>query len=120
MAFTGTFCDEAEIEAKEGANVSASVTEAMHNYWVAEIEAYVNNLCRYDFKTNYSSLSANVKQLLNLIASNYCAIMGISYDMSGYTSRIEAENMINILMYNMNSAMDLIKDQKTVTYMDGA
>lgn len=120
MAWTGTFCTEAEIQAKEGANVSASVTEAMHNNWIAEIQSYVNTLCRYNFTDEYSSLNADVQGILNMIASCYCAIQGISYDMSGYTSRIEAENMINILMYQMNRALDLIKDQKAVTYMDGA
>ena len=40
--------------------------------------------------------------------------------MSGFTSRIEAEDMINIHLFRMNLIEKLLIDQKTVTYMGGA
>ena len=108
-----------EIRAKEGANVSSAVTDAMRTAWLLQVESYINVLCRKDFSTGFSEVSERVRSLLTEAATCFCAVYAISYDMSGYTSRIEAENMINILLYRFNKDVDLLEDQKSVTYMVG-
>lgn len=117
MAWTGTFCVEADIQAKEGAGVSASVSEAMHNEWMKQVEGYINVLCRHNFVDDFSSLDEDVQGILEEAASSLCACYGIAYDMSGYTSRIEAENMINLNMWRFEKAIELLQDQKSVTFM---
>jgi hypothetical protein len=48
------------------------------------------------------------------------AVYGISYNMVGYTSRIEAEDMINVLTWRFNSIMKVLQDSKSQVYAIGA
>ncbi len=120
MAYTGIFCTEAEIQSKEGANVSGSVTGDMHNLWVAEAESFINSITRYNWSDAYSGLNEDVKHLLSEAASNIAAIYAINYDMSGYTSRGEAESMITILRDRANWAIKSLQDKKVQEFMIGA
>lgn len=120
MAWTGTLCSEDEVDSKAGENVSASVTQDMKNDWIKQIESFVNCSCRFNFTDAYASLEDEVKRILSEVTSCVVAAYAISYDMSGYTSRIEAENMINFLMFRYRQGMEILKDQKTVTYIKGA
>lgn len=58
------------------------------------------------------------------ILSEYCARSAaatlISYNMSGYSSRIDAEDMINVCLFRMNQIEKLLSDQAVVTYLIGA
>lgn len=120
MAYTGIFCTEAEAQSKEGANVSASVTEAMHNLWAAEVESFINAATRYNWTDAYTGLNEDVKGILAEAASNLMGIYGISYDMAGYTSRGEAEDMITILRDRANWAIKILQDKKAQDFINGA
>lgn len=96
MAFTGTLCTEADITAKEGAGISSSVTEAMHNLWTSMAEGVINSKTRYDWVTNIASVSTEFKGILADCCSSLVAIYAIAYDMGGYNSLSEAESMITI------------------------
>ena len=121
MVWAGIFCTEAQIQSKEGAKVSASVTEAMHNQWVAEAESYINNLTRINFSDSFAgSLNVDVKATLTAAASSYAAMLGIAYDMSGYTSRTEAEMMINLNKTIWDECLAILLDQATITFINGA
>ena len=118
MADTGIFATTAEVQRKAGANASAtSKAEAYTNQYILDAEHFIVALCRYDFIANFATLNTNTKHLLCDAASNMAAIYVISYDMSGFTTRTEAENMVNILWARWNQAIKLLQDQKTVTYM---
>jgi len=84
------------------------------------VESFINTATRTNYSDSYASLNADVKRILSEAASNLVAIYGISYDMSGYTSRIEAEDMINILWSRFNQCIAMLMDQKSVTYINGA
>lgn len=121
MADTGIFCTTAEVERKAGANCSAtSKAEAYTNDYVMQAESLINCACRYNFSDAYSTLDSDVKGLLKEAASNIAAIYAISYDMSGYTSRVEAEDMINILRDAALRAIGLLRDKKTQDFINGA
>jgi len=121
MTYSGTICTEAEIAAMAGENVAAAGnTEANHNDLVAQAESYLCCLMRYNVVNNYAGLNGDVKRILSEYGARYAAVALISYDMSGFTSRIEAEDMINIHLFRMNLIEKLLIDQKTVTYMGGA
>lgn len=121
MAHEGIFATKAECDAKAGANVDvAGWIEANINDWCAQSESYINTLCRYNFSDNYGTLNEDVKMLLSEASSNLVAIYGIMYNMSGYTSRIEAEDMVNLLWARFQQCIDLLKDQKSVTFIEGA
>ena len=121
MADTGIFCTTAEVERKAGANASAtSKAEAYTNDYVAQAESLINCVCRYNFSDNYSTLNDDVKMILKEVASNLAAIYVISYDMSGFTTRIEAEDMINVLRDGALRGISILRDQKAVTFINGA
>jgi len=120
MADTGIFCTTAEVARKAGANASAtSVAEAYVNQYVAEAESEINSVTRYNWSDNYAGLSADVKSILKSAASNLAAIYVITYDMSGFTSRTEAEDMINVLRDGYLRALSILIDKKVQDFMVG-
>lgn len=121
MADTGIFCTTAEVERKAGANCSAtSKAEAYTNDYVAQAESVINSMCRYNFSDNYATLNADTKQILKEVASNLAAIYVIMYDMSGFTSRIEAEDMINVLRDAALRGLSILRDKKVQDFIVGS
>ena len=113
MVDDGTFCTTAEVERKAGANCSAvSKADTYTNQYVKEAEGLICSVSRYDWKTNYASVTAVYKELLREVASSLAAISVIQYDMSGFTSRVEAEDMINVLRDAALRGLGLLKDKK--------
>ena len=102
MVDTGIFATTAEVERKAGANASAvSTDEAVVNDYMTQVESLRNVLCTVNFSDVYSTLNVDVKGILKETASNLAAIYVIQYDMSGFTSRTEAETMMEaIFIYN--------------------
>lgn len=88
--------------------------------FINEAESTINAITRYNYTDTYAALDADVKEILAGIASNLAAIHCISYDMSGYTTRIEAEDIINILRDGALRGLSIIRDQKVVTFINDA
>jgi hypothetical protein len=121
MGDTGIFATMAEVQYKAGANASAtSKAEAYVNSYMTQAESLINSICRYNFSDNYAALNADVRGILKEVASNIAAIYVISYDMSGFTSRIEAEDMINILRDGALRGLSVLRDKKTQDFINGA
>lgn len=121
MAFTGIMCTEAEIDQRSGANVSTSYTDTMKTAAVLAYESMINAVCRHNFSDVFAaSLNVDVKYLLTEFVASMTAIQAISYDMSGYTSRAEAESMITVLRDSALRAQSILRDQKAVTFINGA
>ena len=112
---------EAEIQQKSGAGVSASFDTTMMTAAAIRIESVINVLCRYNFSDAVTAgLNADVAGILSDIVSALVAIEAICYDMSGYTSRIEAEDMINVLRDSALRNLALIRDKKAQDFINGA
>ncbi len=110
----------AEITSKEGKNVSIDVTDDMHTQWVNETGNYINVICRHVFAvdaTAFALLPTSKRFLLSEACSSLAAVYGIQYDMSGYTTRIEAEDMISILWRRFQQCIKLLEKQGSVTFM---
>lgn len=121
MADTGIFCTTAEVQRKTGAGASAtSNVEEYINDFVAQAESKINCMTRYNWTDAYSTLNSDVKQILKEAASNMAAIYVIQFDMSGYSSNIEAEDMITILRDNFMTDIQILRDIKTQTFMEKA
>ena len=121
MVDTGIFATTAEVQRKAGANASATAAaEAYINDFISQAESEINVITRVNWSDLYSTLSADVKGILKQAASNLAAIYVIQYDMSGFTSRIEAEYMINVLRDNYLRCVSLLKDTKQKTFMRDA
>jgi hypothetical protein len=121
MVDTGIFATTAEVERKAGAGASAtSKAEAYVNDYMTQAESLINCVCRFNFSDNYAALNADVKGLLKEAASDIAAIYVIQYNMAGYTSRVEAEDMINVLRDAALRALSLLRDKKVQDFMVGA
>lgn len=105
---------------KAGAGCATGLPDANVEQLINEAEAFLNVLCRYNWIDNYANLNADIQDILNEAASNLAAIYCIMYDMSSYSSRIEAEDMINILWARFQQCVAILKEQNSVTYMKGA
>ncbi len=122
MAHEGIYVPTiAEFQYKCGANVSAtSKAEAYANSFIAQAEGVINGACRKVFAVDsatFTALPAAAKALLTEVASNIAAIYAIQFDMSGFTSRIEAEDMINILRDGALRGLSLLRDKKTQDFL---
>lgn len=118
MVDTGIFATTAEVGYKAGKGASAtSKAEAYVNSFMTQVEAFINSQCRYNFSDNYAALNVDTKGILKDCASNLAAIYVVMYDMSGYTSRIEAEDIINILRDAALRTLTLLREKKTTDFI---
>ena len=111
---------EAEIEQKSGAGVNAAFDTTMMTASNLRAESMVNTMSRFNFSDTYAALNVDVKGLLSDICSSFVAIEAITYDMSGYTSRLEAEDMINVLRDGMLRNLSILRDKKIQDFINGA
>lgn len=110
MAEEGTLCINADVLKKAGANASTTATaEAYTNVYIKMAEAQLSASARYDWVTNYASVSTIGKQILKDAASSYAAVQVINYNMSGFTSRQEALAMVNILWAGFQKCIALLE-----------
>ena len=121
MAHTGVYATLAEYQAKCGANAAAATAvEAWANQVINEAEGLINGLCRKEFAvdtTAFAALPAAAKKLLTEVTTDIAAIYAISYDMSGFTSRIEAEDMVNILRDAALRGLSILRDKKAQEFL---
>jgi len=118
MADDGIWTKNADILAKAGANANAiAKATAATDVYVLEIESMVNVMTRYNWSDAYAGLNADTKHLLKEITSNLCAINVIQWDMSGFTSRTEAEDMINVLRDVALRDLSILRDKKAQDFI---
>jgi len=115
----GTLATSGAVVFKAGANVSTAFTEAQYDYAILQSEATINSMTRYNWIDEYPTLSADVKYILEETVTNLAAVYLINYDMSGYTSRGEAESMINVLRDAAIRGITTLTDIKKQTFMIG-
>ena len=121
MVDTGIFCTTLQVQHKSGANASTvSNTEAFINDFVGQAESMINSTIKYNFSDNYATLNVDTKEILKQVASDLAAIYVIQYDMSGFTSRIEAEDMINVLRDSAMRGMSILRDKKVQDFIIGS
>ena len=121
MADTGIFATTAEVERKAGAGASAtSKAEAYVNDYMTQVESFINCVTRFNWSDNYDSLNVDVKGILKMVASDLAAIYVIQYDMSGFASRIAAEDQINVLRDSAVRGLGLLRLKETRDFMEGA
>ena len=105
---------------KAGANVSGSIPEAAWVTWISGAEAIINSETKYNWSDAYAALDADVKYILDDAVTSIVAINAINYDMSGYTSRSEAQTMIDVNNDRANKSINELKDIKVRDFVVGA
>ena len=106
-----TLCTVYEAQMKAGKNVSVSGGDAnFMESFINEAEGYVCMRTRYNWIAAHAGLSAYVKYILRLAVSNLAAMYAIQYDMAGFTTRTEAETMLDVLRDGFVKAMEVLED----------
>lgn len=114
MAFTGITATEAMIDQKTGANVSTSFTDTMKTVALLEAESSLNIITKQNWSDWYAlNPDVDFKSKISDITSSMVAIEAIRYDMSGYTSRGEATDMITVLRDKINRGLQVLRDIDT-------
>ena len=107
---------------KAGSGVSSVVAEsgAIVTELIQQAEGWINMVTRFNWIDEFPTLNEDVKHMLTEAASNLAAAYLINYDMSGYTSRTEAEIMINLLILRADEILGILIDKKQETFVRGA
>ncbi len=123
MANAGQFAQDTDILLRVGTSASATVKAAgWFDTIILDVEAVVNVLTRFDWSTAdaATTLNATVRGILIDTGACLAAIEGIIWDMSGYTSRVEAEDLINVLRDIALRNMSILRDKKNQKFMKEA
>ena len=110
MVYNGVIVTVAEMQFMAGENRDATGdVEANHNFLAEYAEAYLCSLVKYDIVTNWGSLITIYKQLFTEWAARFAGMSLIAYNMAGYTSRIEAEDMMNVHLLRMKQIEEMLE-----------
>ena len=119
-AFVGIMVTEDEIDSRTGLNVSAGVTADMKTRWTLEAENAANAIAGFNFSDAFGTLNVDKKYVLTGFVVAVVAIKAITYDMSGYTNRTEAEDMINVLRDEKLFYAGIIREQSKEDFINAA
>ena len=121
MAAVGIYCTLDDVQYKAGVKASAtSKAEAYVTIYVGMAEAVINVACRRIFAvdaTAFSALPTGTRKILSDAASNLAAIYVINFDLSGFTTRLEAEDMVNILRDAFLRDLAILKEKEHQTFL---
>ena len=123
MTDFGIYTKNADIVARAGANANATaVATAATDVYVLNVESYINCMTRYNWSDWFITAGANadVKGILTECGACLCAIYVIQWDMSGFTSRVEAETMLDALYDKARKCLDLLSEQAVKDFIVGA
>jgi hypothetical protein len=113
-----TLCLSGSALAKAGANYNVALNEGtMINRFSDESEATINAITRRDWIGLSSSTLQNFKGILDDCVSSHIAMKIINYDMSGYTSRAEAQTMLDVNNDIYNKTIAALNDEKVKEIM---
>jgi hypothetical protein len=123
-----TFCVSGAAIFKAGKGINANLSggtlkvsgDVLADHFINQAESLINVHTRYNWTDNYSGLNADTKKILEEVASDLAAIYLINFDMSGYTSRVEAEDMINVLRDASLRGLSILKDKKSQDFINGS
>lgn len=113
MVEAGTLCTSSNVEKFTGAKGSATAdAEAFTNVTILMAEGYICTASRYDWVSSYASVSSIGKELLRNATAAWAALIGISYDQSGYTSKEESQSMMDLCWSMVKETVNLLRDDK--------
>ncbi len=116
-----TFCSSGAAVLKAGTNVnSLFIEDKAEATWpglINQAESLINSTARFNFIPIFSTLNNETKLLLEQTCSDIAAMYAINYDMSGFTTRLEAQTMLDVLRDRSEKGLALIKDQKVETFI---
>lgn len=116
---TETFCTSGAVKLKAGAGAT-TLLDTQYTMLINQAESFINAAMKdegIDFVDLYSTLGDNTKKILEDAASSHAAVAAINYDMGGFTSRTEAQVMLDVNYTRLNDCIALLKDKKVSDYI---
>lgn len=122
MADFGIYTKNADIQALAGVNANTtSKATAATDIYVLTVECKINSATRYNWSDAFTTgLNVDVGGILTETGAALCAIKVINSDMSGFTSRTEAQTMLDVLRDIAFTNISILRDIKTQTFIIGA
>ena len=121
MGDTGIFATTAQVQYKVGYGASSTANaETYINDYISQAESRINSETHYNWSDSYAALNVDVKGILREAASNLAAVYVISYDWRGFTSKAEAQGRIDVLLFNYNACIKILKEQLIKDFIIGA
>ena len=119
MAYVANIVTVAEMQFMAGENVDATGdVEANHEAMQDHAEAYLSNLLKHNLGgTGFSDLEATLRIIITEWAARYAGMQLILFNMSGYTSRVEAEDMVNVHVFRMNKIEEQLNKADVQDFM---
>lgn len=114
-----TLCTSGAAIAKAGEYVDSTISTsgALMTDLSDEVESYICALVRSDVVGNFGSLTANGKQILAALAASKIGQELICYNASGYTSRFEAQLMLDRLENDIRKMEAIVKENQNKAYL---
>ena len=122
MADVGIYTKNADIQAVAGINANATAKAvAATDVYVLDVESSINSATRYNWSDAFTAgINADVGGILTETGACLCANKVIAADMSGFTSRGEAESMITLNRDTALRNLSILRDIKSQTFINGA
>lgn len=115
---TWTLCSSFAIISKAGANANSTAiaSSALLADFQAKSEQTFCALTRRDWISDYADVETNLKEAVADAVSDLAAMKVVTYDMSPYTSRQEAQTMLDVMRDNMLRIVEQLKVEANQTF----
>ena len=111
MVYSANIVTVLQMQFMAGENVDATGdVEANHTDLQDQAEAYLSVLTKFDIATKFGTMNAVYKIMITEWAARYAGMALIAFNMVAYTTRIEAEDMINIHAFRMAQIEKLLTE----------
>lgn len=87
---------------------------------ISGAESLINSAIRYNFSDNYTTLNQDTKLILQEVASNIVGIYMVQYNFASYTSRVEGEDIINVLRDATLRGLSILRDKKVQDFINAS
>lgn len=114
---TWTLTNSGAAKIAAGKNYSTDLNTSLIDTLYDEVEDYIVTFLRYDVATNWNSLTSSGKNIIQRWANKLIGQDMIEYDMSGYTTGAEADQMLNKLENDIVKIETLLKEDKYKTFL---
>lgn len=113
-------CTYNEYLRKVGVNASEEAKEIdLARDICKQAECTLNARTKVNWSAIYEDINDDLKEVLNRVVSNIAAMEGINYDMSGFSSRLEAVSMIDYLRWGTEKIINELKKVDIQKFLKG-
>jgi hypothetical protein len=119
--YLGSLCTYEDYIRKIGKNASEE-TKSINfaNIVVPQAESVLCARTKKNWIDLFSTLNQDVRAILTKVVSNTAAIEAINYDMSGFSSRLEAQEMIENLRWGTEKLINELKNESIKNFIQNA